>query len=178
MNGTVFDIGITDCGYTMAAFVRNNPHYAIGTFWLPSTPEASDRLGGRWVDYVLTDNQAQAILDDIDDLEREPALHTHMIILLTSSPLNPGDYSFMAGITRFLESRELLVELAKYNIPAHTECTYPELFSDREIEMNDYQIWEELSLADWNEYIRRTLVSRHGKQMLEAWWERLKKSRR
>ncbi len=36
MSGTVFNIGVTNCGKTMAALVEYQPDNVIGTFWLPS----------------------------------------------------------------------------------------------------------------------------------------------
>jgi len=171
MSGTVFNIGITSCGFTMARLVEHHPDNVIGTFWLPSTPDDYNELTCKWVDYVLEENQAQALLDDIDILRNEPSLYTHMVILLTGNPSNPGDYSFMAGVTRFLESTSLLQALAKHNIPAHTEVSYPRSFYD--IDATSYGIWSDLSLADWEEYIRLRLVSNHGQNMLCDWWERL-----
>ncbi|MCC5670493.1 hypothetical protein LC653_43650 [Nostoc sp. CHAB 5784] len=171
MTGTVFQIGVTSCGYIMADLVEHHPDKVIGTFWLPSTPKDYDELTCKWVDYVLEENQAQALLDDIDILDSEPRLYTHTVILLTGNPNNPGDYSFLAGVTRFLESASLLKALAKHNIPAHTEVSYPSSFYD--LDTTSYDIWSKLSLADWEEYIRLTLVSVHGQEMLRSWWERL-----
>lgn len=171
MSGTVFNIGVTSCGNTMAALVEYQPDNVIGTFWLPSTPKDYKELTCKWVDYVLEENQAQALLDDIDILYKEPHLYTHMVILLTGNPNNPGDYSFMAGVTRFFESTSLLKALAKHNIPAHTEVSYPSSFD--KLNEKDYHVWSELSLADWEEYIRLTLVSVHGEGMLRNWWKRL-----
>ncbi|NJN11523.1 MAG: hypothetical protein HC815_27530 [Richelia sp. RM1_1_1] len=175
MSGTVFDIGITSCGTTMATLVNHHPDSVIGTFWLPSTPKAYKQLSCKWTDYVLEENQAQALLDDIDILKSERHLNTHMIILLTGNPNNPSDYSFMAGVTRFVESKCLLEALAKHNIPAHTEVSYPSLFDNLDYKdtPTSYDIWEKLSLAEWEEYIRLTLVSVHGQGLLRNWWERL-----
>ena len=177
MNGTVFNIGVTICGSTMATLVKHHPRSVIGTFWLPSTLKDYEQLSSKWIDYVLEENQAQAILDDIDIWDREPHLYTHMVILLTGNPNNPGDYSFMAGVTRFLESTSLLKELAKYNIPAHTEVSYPDLLCKESEKDKGYGIWAKLTLDDWNEYIRLTLVSTHGQSMLEHWWKRLASTR-
>ncbi|MEG4092308.1 hypothetical protein, partial [Microcoleus sp. Pol12B4] len=105
MNGTVFNIGYTDCGYTMAALVKHHPSSVIGAFWFPATVEDYNNLSCKWIDYVLEDNQAQAMLDDIDILDAEPHLYTHMVIVLTGNYNHPCDYSFVAGITRFFESR-------------------------------------------------------------------------
>ncbi len=176
MSGTVFTIGYTSCGSTMTRLVELHPHAVIGTFWLPSTVDDYSNLSCKWADYVLEENQAQALLNNIDTLDAEPHLYTHMVILLTGNPNNPGDYTFMAGITRFLESTQLLRELAKHNIPAHTEVSYPDFFYEETAKGKGYGIWGELTLSDWNEYIRRTLVSCHGENMLELWWERLNKS--
>jgi hypothetical protein len=176
MNGTVFNIGVTTCGFTMATIVEYHPQNVIGTFWLPSTEKDYNKLTCKWVDYVLEENQAQALLDDIDIFRSEPHLYTHMVILLTGNPHHPGDYSFMAGITRFLKSTSLLQALAKHNIPAHTEISYPDLFDDKSAENADYNIWGRLNLNDWNEYIRLSLVSVYGQDMLQQWWQRLAKS--
>lgn len=179
MNGTVFKLGFTDCGFTMAALVKHHPSSVIGTFWLPETVEDYRNLSSKWIDYVLEDNQAQAMLDDIDILKAEPHLYRHMVIVLTGNPHNPSDYSFVAGITRFLESRSLLEVLAKHNIPAHTEVSYPRIFYDESATGKtgkEDDLWSELSLNDWNEYIRLQLVAEHGKSMLEQWWERTGKS--
>lgn len=173
MSGTVFNIGVTTCGFTMATLVEHHPDKIIGTFWLPSTVEDYHKIRSRWVDYVLEENQAQAILNDIDVWENDPLLYTHMIIVLTGNPNNPGDYSFMAGITRFLESTSLLKLLAENNIPAHTEVSYPKLFYQESSKGKDYSLWGKLTLVDWNEYVRLQLVSEHGQNMLEQWWQRL-----
>jgi hypothetical protein len=98
-----------------------------------------------------------------------------MVIVLTGNSNNPGDYSFMAGVTRFLESASLLEVLAKHNIPAHTEVSYPDFFYDENATDGDYHLWGRLTLNDWNEYIRLRLVSAHGQNMLEQWWQRLGK---
>lgn len=174
MNGTVFNIGVTSCGFTMATLVEHHPDNIIGTFWLPSTADNYQAINTRWIDYVLEENQAQAILDDINIWDNEPLLYTHMIIVLTGNTNNPGDYSFMAGLTRFIESVSLLKILAKHNISAHTEVSYPGLFYDESAKGKDYSLWTKLSLVDWNEYVRLQLVSVHGKNMLEQWWQRLK----
>lgn len=172
MSGTVFNIGVTDCGYTMAALVKYHPHSVIGTFWVPATVEDYQNLSCKWIDYVLEDNQAQSMLDNIDTLDAEPHLYTHLVIVLTGNLNNPGDYSFVAGITRFLESESLLRVLAKHNIPAHTEVSYPSFFYNEGAADKGYHLWSKLSLNDWNEYIRLRLVAEHGKSMLEQWWER------
>lgn len=176
MNGTVFNIGYTDCGYTMAALVKHHPSSVIGTFWLPATVEDYNNLSCKWIDYVLEDNQAQAMLDDIDILDAEPHLYTHMVIVLTGNSHNPCDYSFVAGITRFFESRSLLQVLAEHNIPAHTEVSYPRFFDEESATAKEDGLWSGLSLNDWNEYIRLQLVAAHGKSMLKQWWERTGKS--
>ncbi len=172
MTGTIFQIGYTDCGHTMARLVELHPNSVVGTFWLPSTVNAYRSLSNRWSDYVLQENQAQAILDDLEIWESESLLHTHMVILLAGNPNNPGEYSFMAGITRFFESSSLLRALARHNISAHTEISYPDSFYHQTGE--SYLIWSQLDLNDWNEYIRRELVAVHGKRMLERWWMRLR----
>ncbi|MCC5639800.1 hypothetical protein LC593_29040 [Nostoc sp. CHAB 5844] len=80
MNGTVFNIGTTTCGSTMAAFVEHHPRNVIGTFWMPSTHEDYNKLACKWSDYVEEENQPQAMLDDFETLEREPGtwlLHPH-----------------------------------------------------------------------------------------------------
>ncbi|WP_445306306.1 hypothetical protein [Microcoleus vaginatus] len=176
MKGTVFKIGYTDCGFTMAALVKHHPSSVIGTFWLPETVEDYNNVGSKWIDYVLENNQAQAMFDDIDILKAEPHLYRHMVIVLTGNSNNPCDYSFVAGITRFLESRSLLQVLAEHNIPAHTEVSYPRFFYDESGTGKGYELWSELSLNDWNEYIRLQLVAEHGKSMLKQWWERTGKS--
>jgi hypothetical protein len=53
MNGTVFNIGVTTCGFTMATIVEYHPQNVIGTFWLPSTEKDYNKLTCKWVDYVL-----------------------------------------------------------------------------------------------------------------------------
>lgn len=176
MNGTVFNIGVTTCGFTMAALVKHHPNSVIGTFWLPATVEDYNSLSCKWIDYVLEDNQAQAMLDDIDTLDAETHLYTHMVIVLTGNRNNPGDYSFVAGITRFLESGSLLRVLAEHNIPAHTEVSYPSFFYDESATDSGYGLWSKLSLNDWNEYIRLRLVAAHGQHMLQQWWERTQES--
>jgi hypothetical protein len=175
MSGTVFPIGITTCGFTMAKLVEYHPANVIGVFWLPATFEDYKNLGGRWVDYVLEDNPAQSMLDNLDALNAESHLYTHMVIVLTGNLSNPGDYSFAAGVTRFLESGSLLRMLAKHNIPIHTEVCYPSFFYDEEATGKGYGLWRELNLNDWEEYIRLQLVPNHGQQMLRYWWERTQK---
>ena len=44
MNGTVFYIGVTTCGFTMATIVEHHPQNVIGTFWLPSTEKDYNKL--------------------------------------------------------------------------------------------------------------------------------------
>jgi hypothetical protein len=173
MTGTIFQIGYTACGHTMARLVELHPNSVVGTFWLPSTVKAYRSLSDRWRDYVLAQNQAQAILNDLEIWESESLLDTHMVILLVGNPNNPGEYSFMAGITRFLESSSLLRALARHNISAHTEVSYPDSFYHHQT-VESYLIWSQLNLNDWNEYIRRELVAQHGKRMLERWWMRLR----
>ncbi|AUB41955.1 hypothetical protein COO91_09767 (plasmid) [Nostoc flagelliforme CCNUN1] len=41
--------------------------------------------------------------------------------------------------------------------------------------MLPYNIWGRLNLNDWNEYIRLSLVSVHGQDMLQQWWKRASK---
>jgi hypothetical protein len=173
MNGTVFNVGNPTSSMTMSRLVELHPNSVVGTFWLPPTPDDYEKLTCKWIDYVLEENQAQALLNNIDILQGEAHLYTHMIILLAGNPSNPGDYSFMAGVTRFVESHSLLKALAKHNIPAHTEVTYPKSFYDLNAKAQDYYIWSKLTLTDWEEYIRLTLVSNHGSSMLKNWWSRL-----
>ena len=176
MNGTVFDLTNTACGSTMAALVKHHPSSVIGTFWLPRTVEDYKNLSSQWICYAGEHNQAQAMLADIDFLKCEPRFYTHMVIVLTGNLHNPCDYSFVAGITRFLESRSLLEVLAEHNIPAQTEVCYPRFFCDESTTGKKDYLWSELSLNDWNEYIRLQLVAEHGKSMLREWWERTGKS--
>ena len=45
----------------MATLVEHHPDRIIGTFWLASTPKDYNELTCKWVDYVLEENQAQAL---------------------------------------------------------------------------------------------------------------------
>ena len=176
MSSTILNLGVTISGFTMAELVKHHPRNVIGAFWMPVEPEDYLNLGCKWIDYVCDDNPAQSMVDDLDRLNEEGRLYHHMIVLIIGNLSNPADYSYVAGISRFFESARLLRSLAEYNIPVHTEVSYPSCFDDKEgvktKTASAFEKWYKLNLNDWDEYIRLRLISIHGSTMLMKWWER------
>jgi len=135
-----------------------------------------------WIDNVLKDNQAQGILDYFeehsDDQSYNKLLNLGYCIILVTNPENPVDISYMIQHLRIrLEGERLLKSLAKYNIPAHTEVSFPSDFI--KTRYKDQTVIQEknlLSLDSWTTQIWEDycsyLVALHGKDMLVSYFNK------
>ena len=123
-------IGVTDCSRAIA-LVQNYPSNIVGTFWVMSGYGFDDDIPGWWIDIVLEDNQAQAILGAYEQgsfsEEHDGPLYLGFCIIVTADKGNPASFSYVVQHLRMtgFEGVRLLKILAEHNIPAITEVSYP-----------------------------------------------------
>lgn len=177
------DIGVTDC-HRAESLLRNYSTNIVGTFWVmngygfnePDHPSW-------WIDTVLEDNQAQAILDAYErgyfSGEHDNPLYLGFCIIVTTDKNNPANFSYVIQHLRMLEVEGigLLRILAKQNIPAHTEVTYPMSFLNQRYDYNEESIPKSLkkiygwSVQLWEDYCSY-LMAVHGQSMTASYWSK------
>jgi hypothetical protein len=136
-----------------------------------------------WIDNVLESNQAQGIVEAFErgllDGEYDNPLYLGFCIIVLASPFDPGNLSYVIQHLSMWEDEgiALLRLMAKINIPAHTEVTYPEYFlQSRYKERSEtYQYLRETlshwSVQIWEDYCGY-LMAEHGQGMFSDYLER------
>lgn len=181
------NIGITSCERAKA-LVKNYPQNIVGSFWvMAGYGFDTEGIPDWWIDIVLKDNQAQAIVDAFEHGEfrgeHQNPLYLGFCILVVASPNNPADLSYVIQHLRMwgAEGIGLLKLMAERNISAHTEVTYPEHFlSNRYKGREEYsrpsydylsQSLEHWSVEVWEDYCSY-MMARHGQKMFASYLER------
>jgi hypothetical protein len=170
-------IGVTHPRRAMA-LLEEYPQNIVGSFWLMCRYGFStENIPHWWIDLVLKENQAQAIIDaykqgDFDGQHNNP-LYLGFCIIVVADPSNPIHLSYLIEHLRMwkLEGIALLEIMAQFNIPAHTEVTYPESFLDDRYGYNsESEAYKHLcnlshwSVQIWEDYCSY-LMSEHRQYM-------------
>ncbi len=176
-------IGVTDCSRA-ESLLENYSNNIVGTFWVmngygfdkPDTPDW-------WINIVLEDNQAQAILDayerDYFFGEHDNPLYLGFCIIVTTDENNPANFSYVIQHLRMVgfEGVRLLRILAKKNISAHTEVTPPISFLNERYCNNEGSVPESMkdmsswSVQLWEDYCSY-LLAVHGQEMTSIYWSK------
>ena len=170
------DIGITSC-MRAKSLLEEYPQNVVGSFWIMSGYGFDDKeIPSWWIDNVVEDNQAQGIIDAFKkgyfQGEHNNPLYLGFCIIVVVDSSNPAHLSYVIQHLRMWEGEGigLLKIMARNNIPAHTEVSYPEGFlSLRYGERNPtYQYLRETlchwSIQVWEDYCSY-LMSVHGQRM-------------
>lgn len=177
------NIGVTGCDRA-ESLLRNHSTNIVGTFWVmngygfcePDTPSW-------WIDTVLEDNQAQAILDAYDNDyfsgEHDNPLYLGFCIIVTADKNNPTNFSYVIQHLRMeeFEGIGLLRILAENNIPAHTEVTTPMSFLHQRYGYKEESVPKLLkkingwSVQLWEDYCSY-LMAVHGQSMTASYWSK------
>jgi hypothetical protein len=161
------------------ALVRNYSDKVVGSFWIMNGYGfEEDEVPNRqtpvsWIDLVLEENQAQAILDYAKSHEisgHSSLLYLGYSILVVAGVDNPANLSFIVEHVRMdAEAERLLKELAERNLPAYTEVLYPEWYADMLPNIpKDLRMW---TVQIWEDYCTK-LLAQHGQKMLKDFFER------
>lgn len=173
-------IGVTDCSRAIA-LVQNYPSNIVGTFWVMSGYSLDADIPSWWIDIVLEDNQAQAILDTYErgffSEEHDEPLYLGFCIIVTADKANPANVSYVVQHLRMtgFEGVKLLKILAEYNIPAITEVSYPISFLRQRYGYEEKDSPESLknlykwSAQVWEDYYSY-LMAAHGQKILQKYW--------
>lgn len=175
-------IGITDCSRAVA-LLKNYSDTIVGTFWVMSGYGFKDDIPSWWVDIVLKDNQALAILNAYEkgyfSEEHDGPLYLGFCIIVTADRGNPGNISYVIQHLRMegFEGVRLLKTLAEHNIPALTEVSYPIDFLHARYGHGEGCIpkalerLEQWTVQIWEDYCSY-LMAEHGQEMTKKYWER------
>ena len=180
------DIGITDC-QRAKSLLEEYPQNIVGSFWIMKGYGFDDKeIPGWWVYNVSEENQAQGIVNAFEkgyfEGDHSNPLYLGICIIVITDSSNPVNLSYMIQHLRMLkkEGIRLLELMAKHNIPAHTEVSYPDDFL-----MDRYgnhsptyrHLRESLgywSVQIWEDYCSY-LMSIYGKQMLYNYYKQINK---
>lgn len=174
-------IGVTGCFRTMA-FLENHLDTIVGTFWVMNG-YGSDGIPGWWIDIVLQDNQAEAILDAYEEgyfsKGHDGPLYLGFCITVTADRGNPTNLTYIVEHVRMedFEAVGLLKVLAEHNIPAQTEVSYPMDFLLERYDYNEKSIPELLKSLDrwstqiWEDYCNY-LLAENGEKMIVEYWRK------
>ncbi len=169
-------IGIPSCMRAIS-LLEEYPQNIVGSFWLMCGYGFDDEeIPDWWGDNVLEDNQAQGIINcfekgDFKGQHKNP-LYSGFCIIVIANSSNSIHLSYLIEDIRMCEDEgiALLKIMARYNIPAHTEVSYPKQFlSYRYREENpNYKFLRETlrhwSVQVWEDYCSY-LMSVHGQRM-------------
>jgi hypothetical protein len=171
-------IGITDCSRAIT-LIKNYTPSIVGTFWVMNGYGFDDDVPGWWIDFVLKENQAQAILDAFDretfSREHDGPPYLGFCIIVVADSSNPANFSYVIQHLRMIqtEGMSLLRALAGHNIPAITDVAYPIDFLQkrhgyRQIpdSLKNLHYW---SVQVWEDYCSY-LIAEYGQQMVNAYW--------
>ncbi|MFM5897942.1 MAG: hypothetical protein ACKO8W_10635 [Dolichospermum sp.] len=170
------EIGIPSCMRAIS-LLEEYPQNIVGSFWLMCGYGFDDEeIPDWWGDNVLEDNQAQGIINcfekgDFKGRHKNP-LYSGFCIIVIANSSNSTHLSYLIEDIRMLEDEgiALLKIMARYNIPAHTEVSYPRQFlSYRYGEENpNYKFLRETlnhwSVQVWEDYCSY-LMTIHGQWM-------------
>ncbi|MBW4490734.1 MAG: hypothetical protein KME12_23420 [Trichocoleus desertorum ATA4-8-CV12] len=173
-------IGTTSCTRAIT-LLENQRKSIVGTFWVMSGYGFDESpIPDWWTSLVREDNQAQAILDAnskgyFSGGHNNP-LYLGFCIVVVANQSDPANFSYVIEHLRMckIEGLELLELLAKHNIPAHTEVTYPMSFLNTRYE-HEKAIPRYLKTLDgwstqvWEDYCSY-LLAEHGQSMIEGYW--------
>ncbi|MFM7408131.1 MAG: hypothetical protein ACKO3K_16120 [Cuspidothrix sp.] len=127
-------IGVTSCTRAIS-LLEEYPQNIVGSFWIMSGYGFEDKeIPSWWIDNVLEQNQAQGIINAFKkgyfQGEHQNPLYLGFCIIVVSDSSNPAHLSYMIQHLRMWEAEGigLLRIMARHNISAHTEVTYPEWF--------------------------------------------------
>jgi hypothetical protein len=181
-------IGVTDC--TRAKILLENcTQNIVGSFWLMcgyGFPQ-ENTLPSWWVDLVLEENQAQAIVEKFDQgwivPKHEDPLYLGFCIIVVADRSNPASLSYVIQHTRMenFEGIGLLKIMAKHNIPAITEVRYPEdfLYNRYPQESEAYKLLADdinnWTVGVWEDYCSQQMAE-HGQTMLAKYWGKMNNS--
>jgi hypothetical protein len=169
-------IGIPSCMRAIS-LLEEYPQNIVGSFWLMCGYGFDDEeIPDWWGDNVLEDNQAQGIINciekgDFKGQHKNP-LYSGFCIIVIANSSNSIHLSYLIEDIRMCEDEgiALLKIMARYNIPAHTEVSYPKQFlSYRYREENpNYKFLRETlnhwSVQVWEDYCSY-LMTIHGQWM-------------
>ncbi|MFM6097289.1 MAG: hypothetical protein ACKPCG_03920 [Dolichospermum sp.] len=170
------EIGIPSCMRAIS-LLEEYPQNIVGSFWLMCGYGFDDEeIPDWWGDNVLEDNQAQGIINcfekgDFKGRHKNP-LYSGFCIIVIANSSNSTHLSYLIEDIRMCEDEgiALLKIMARYNIPAHTEVSYPRQFlSYRYGEENpNYKFLRETlnhwSVQVWEDYCSY-LMTIHGQWM-------------
>lgn len=177
-------IGITSC-IRAISLLEEYPQNIVGSFWIMSGYGLTQpRFPNWWIDNILEENQAQGIINAFErgDFkgEHNNPLYLGFCIIVVADSSNPAHFSYVIQHLRMWEGEGiyLLKIMARHNIPAITEVSYPEHFlSDRYGKENPtYKYLRETldhwSVQVWEDYCSY-LMSEHGQRMFCNYCEKV-----
>ena len=179
-------IGVTDCSRAKA-LLEEYPQNIVGSFWIMSGYGfSSDDIPYWWSDLVLKDNQAQAIIDAYEEGlfngGHDNPLYLGFCIIVVADLSNPANLSYVIQHLRMWEYEgiSLLRLMARWNISAHTEVTYPESFLNaRYGYVSDSNAYKRLSKSlshwsvnNWEDYCSY-LIAEHGQWMFSDYCKKI-----
>ncbi len=174
-------IGVTSCTRAIS-LLKNHHQNIVGSFWLMcGYGFDTENIPNWWIDIVLKENQAQAIIEAFEEGYIEPdhkdPLYLGFCIIVVADQSNPASISYVIQHLRMWEKEgiALLRIMAQHNIPAHTEVSYPENFLDTRYR-NSSETYEHLKgdliywdAQVWEDYCSY-LLAEHGSSMLFKYW--------
>lgn len=176
-------IGVTECSRAIS-LLENHLDNVVGTFWVMNGyGNEEPNIPGWWTDIVSEENQAQVILDAYNrgafDGEHDNPLYLGFCIIVVASKDNPADFSYVVQHLRMadFEGIRLIEILAKENIPAHTEVTYPMDFLSIRYRYQEENFLRRLKdlrgwgVELWEDYCSY-LVANHGQNMTNDYWSK------
>jgi hypothetical protein len=177
-------IGITDCTRAIS-LLEEYPQNIVGSFWVMCGYGFEDEeIPDWWIDNVLKDNQAQSIINTFEKgyfrEEHDNPLYLGFCIIAVADTSNPAHLSYVIQHLRMeeFEGISLLRIMARYNIPAHTEVSYPKEFLNYRYREN-HPIYENLykelnswSVHVWEDYCSY-LMSEHGECMFSDYCKKI-----
>ncbi|MBW4558257.1 MAG: hypothetical protein KME59_20485 [Trichormus sp. ATA11-4-KO1] len=169
-------IGVTNCTISYA-LLQEYPQNIVGSFWVMCGYGLEDKkIPNWWIDNVLEDNQAQSIINAFEkgyfQGGYDNPLYLGFCIIVVADSSNPAHLSYVIQHLRMWEAEGigLLRMMSRYNIPAHTEVTYPKDFLNYRYREN-HPIYEALhkglnywTVHVWEDYCSY-LMSEHGQWM-------------
>ncbi len=170
-------IGVSSC-LRAEALLEEHPQNIVGSFWVMCGYGFDEQKNPDWwIDIVLEENQAQGIINAFEEGYFEGGhdnpLYLGFCIIVSTDPTNPINLSYVIQHLRMWEYEGigLLRLMARHNIPAHTEVSYPEDFLRYRYKSNSVlynHLRESLnhwSTQVWEDYCSY-LMSQHGRRML------------
>lgn len=159
------------------SLLEEYPQNIVGSFWVMCGRGFDDRkVPDWWIDNVLEENQAEGIIKAFEQGlfkgKYKNPLYSGICIFIVANSSNPAHLSYVIEDLRMWEAEGiyLLRIMAKHNIPAHTEVTYPEAFLYYRYGSKNptYQYLRETldhwTVQVWEDYCSY-LMSVHGKRM-------------